>query len=850
MMTFWEQLAQDLRYAVRTMASCPFFTAMAVLSLTLGIGANTAIYSFMDSILMRALPVHDPESLVVVNLRSKDFPAVAHSYSGESYKDPKYGEVSWNLPYPSYELMRDKNSVFSSMFGFSGGGRLNVQIKGQADSAAGQYVTGRFFSGLGVPPAAGRLIDDSDDRTGAPLVVVLGYTYAQRRFGDVTAAVGQPVLISTLSYTIIGVAAPEFFGVNPGGPQDMFLPLHGNIPMQAAIFGGKPETMYTEANYYWLQIMARLKPGASRQQAQAELEPLFHNWVASTAANAKERANLPSILLQEGAGGLDSLRRQYSKPLYVLMTLVGFILAIACANIGNLLLARAAGRRREMAVRLSLGAGRARIVRQLLTESVMLAVIGGALGVAFAAWGIRALTLLIANGRDNFTLFAELNWNVLLVTVAISVLTGVLFGLTPALQSTRVDLTSALKEARLGEQRVRLHSWARISASQVLVVTQIAISLLLLVSGGVFVHNLKRLNSIQLGFNRESLLLVTVNARQAGYQDESLMRFYDRLRTRFQAMPGVRGVTLSNYALVSQSRNATRAVVPGYTGEDRSTGVLNVGPDFFATMQTPILLGRDISERDVFSPGKVAVINELFARKFFNGDNPLGRRIGIGRDAQPDIEIIGVAKTARFHSLKQEIPPVVYITYTHNPRQSLGQFVYEIRAAGDPMSLASSARRAVVEADPKVPVSSLISQSRVIDQTIGQERTFATLCTCFAVLAVLIACVGLYGSMCYSVARRTNEIGIRMALGARRTRLIWMVMREVVGMTAVGLAIGVPVAFAAFKFVESFLFQMKPNDPVALWLAGGILMLAALAAGYGPAWRASRIDPWVALRDE
>jgi predicted permease len=315
-------------------------------------------------------------------------------------------------------------------------------------------------------------------------------------------------------------------------------------------------------------------------------------------------------------------------------------------------------------------------------------------------------------------------------------------------------------------------------------------------------------------------------------------------------LPGVRSVTFSNYALVSNSMNSTSALVPGYTGENKNTSVLNVGPDFFATVQTPVLLGRDIAERDVFSPNKVAVVNELFVKRFYNGENPIGRRFGLGRNAQPDIEIIGVSKTARFNSLKQDIPAAVYVTYTHNPRQSVGQFVYELRAAGDPMALASSARRAVAEADPKVPVSNIVTQGRTVDQTIGQERTFATLCTCFAMLAVVIACVGLYGSMSYSVARRTNEIGIRMALGARRTRLIWMVMREVLVMAAVGLAIGLPVAFGTSKFVESLLFQMKPNDPLALWLGGVTLVAAALAAGYGPAWRASRIDPWVALRDE
>lgn len=850
MSAFWDQLLQDLRYAGRTMAAQPLFTAMAALSLALGIGANTAIYSFMDAILMRALPVQNPESLIVFNWHAKERPPVIHSSSGSQWNDPHTGLTSGNMPWGFFEEVHATNPVFSSVFGFSGAGALNAQVHGQADLARTQYVTGDFFNGLGVPPAAGRLIEPADDREGAPLTAVLSYGYAQRRFGDPAKAVGQNMLINGNPFSIAGVATPEFFGVNPAGAQDLYVPMHTNVLLESIFQPRNPRAKYTETTYYWVQMMARLRPGVSRERAEAAMAPLLRHFADNAATTAREHANLPLLLLKEGAGGLDFLR-QYSRPLYVLMTLVGLILAIACANIANLLLARATARRREMALRLSLGAGRLRVVRQLLTESVALAMLGGVVGMAFAKWGIGALTLLLANGQENFTLHAELNWHVLALTVGLSIATGALFGLAPALQATQVDLISALKQTRSGDRRRQFHRRIRLSLTQALAVAQIAISLLLLVAAGLFVRTLGNLHSVALGFNRENLLLVSLNARQAGYQDDALMRFYDGLLTRFRAIPGVRAATLSNYAMVSNSENSTDVTIPGRSEPNAGTDVLNVGTQFFSAMQIPILLGHQIEETDAAGSTPVAVVNEVFARRYFGTGNPVGRHFILGGGPfKIDFEILGVSRTSRLVSLKDEISPTIYVPYNQNPRQSLGGMVYEIRAAGDPTGLSAAVRRIVREADARVPISKLDTQERIIEQTIGQERTFATLCTCFAVLAAVIAFVGLYGLMAYSVARRTNEIGIRMALGAERRRLVWMVLREVLTMALLGLAIGLPMALAGTRFVGSFLFQMRPNDPIALIVAAVALLAASVLAGYGPAWRASRIDPWTALRDE
>jgi predicted permease len=855
MIAWLDTLAADLRYAWRTMAANKTFAALAVLSLALGIGANTAIYSFMDSILLRSLPVRDPESLVVLNWHAKnterDF--VMRGMSGTTYDDPRTGTTAGIFPFPAFELFRENDSVFSSVFAHCQDRqvrRLNVTVQGQADLAAGWSVSGDYFRGLGVLPAAGRLIIPDDDRAGAPAVAVVSHGFSQRRFGGDASAAGQSILIDNLPFTVVGVTPPEFFGVDPAAAPDVYLPMHTNELLGAGHqFGFRPED-YLAPNYYWIQVMGRLRPGVSLARAQAALAPAFQQWVASTAANDRERANLPELIVREGAGGLDSLRRQYSQSLIVLMTLVGLVLALTCANVANLLLARATSRRREMALRLSVGAGPLRIVRQLLTESVLLASLGGVLGILVAIWGMRFLTVLLANGRANFTLRADLNWHVLAVAAALSLLTGVLFGLAPAIHATRVDLLPALKEARAGQPT--RHSVWRVSLSHVLVVGQIAISLLMLVAAGLFVRTLSNLQSIELGFNRQDLLLFQVDARKAGHKDPEIAAFYADLRRRFRAIPGVLSASLEQDSLI-QGEHGLPLGVSG-SPPDPANRLLTVGPAFFATMQIPILDGRDFDERDGPGAPAVAVINEVFAKTNFGDRNPLGQHLtlrepGEGQVLARDMEIVGVSRNARYGGLTRAIPPVVYMPYNQGYPPP-DQMVFALRTLGDPLRYVDSVREIVREADARLPVSEVRTQAADIDQTINQEIAFAELCSGFAILALVIAGVGLYGTVSYNVARRTGEIGIRMALGAQRGGVVRMVLREVLLLVAGGLAIGTVVALGTSRFVASFLYGMKANDPLTLALALMTLLATALAAGYAPARRASRIDPMIALRQE
>ena len=847
-----EQLAQDVRYGLRAMFKNRLFTALAVLSLALGIGANTAIYSFMDSILLRSLPVADPASLVVIkwrgkpHLKSDEF--VLRSVDGSTYPDAA-GTTGPIFPYPAFERLQEASRpVLSSLFAYFPAGNVNVLVKGEADVANGQYVSGGFFRGLDVPPAAGRLILAEDDDAGAPPVAVISRGYSQRRFGGAAEAVGQPILINNVAFTIIGVTPSEFFGVDPGAAPEVYLPLHARL-----LLDRDAATAFLDQNYYWLQMMGRLRSGVRRAEAQTALEGPFGQWVASTAANDRQRANLPVLRIEEGAGGLDSLRREYSKPLYVLLAMVGLILAIACANTANLLLARAAARRREMAVRLSLGAGRWRVVRQLLTESVLLASLSGALGIVIAVVGIRTLTLLLANGQEGFTLHAELNWHVLGVTLALSLLCGLLFGLAPAMHSTRPTLMPTLRDRSVSDSRGRLRGRVpHPSLTQSLVVAQIAISLLLLVAAGLFVRTLTNLQSISLGFNRDSVLLFELNAPQAGHPPATVAALYSDLRHRLTELPGVRDVTLSHASLIRAGRGHP-VMVNGLRTE--GTRILYTGPRFFTTMQIPMVRGREISEGDRQGTTPVAVVSDLFAKINFGDADPIGRQIEVGGSLEVGggplvLEIVGVAAPARYGGIKGEIPPVVYVPYAQVPSPLLREVTYALRTDGEPLRQAAAVRRIVREAEGRVPITDIRTQAADIDQTINQEIVFARLCSAFAILALVIACVGLYATMAYAVARRTSEIGLRMALGAGRSVVVWMVLREVAMLAGVGLAIGLPTALATSRFLESFLFGMQPNDPRALTLAVVVLLTAALLAGFGPARRASRVDPMIALRHE
>jgi predicted permease len=848
-----EQLAQDVRYGLRGMFKSRMFTALATLSLALGIGANTAIYSFMDAILLRSLPVEDPASLMIVKWRSgpisrgtgHDF--VLHSEDGHTYQDSS-GVTAAIFPFPAFARLHESfTPVFSSLFAYKPAGRVNVIINGEAELAPGEYVSGDFFRGLGIVPAAGRLIDVDDDRVGASPVAVLSAGYSQRRFGTGSNSIGQSILINNVPYTVIGVTSPQFFGVDPADAPQVYLPMRAGSLLRQQV----GESAFIDQNYYWVEMMGRLKRGVDPAQAQAALAGPFAQWVASTASNDRERANLPRLRLEAGATGLDNLRRQYSKPLYVLLAMVGLILAIACANTANLLLARSAARRREVAVRLSLGAGRWRIVRQLLTESVLLATLSGALAVIIAIVGMRVLTQLLANGQEGFTLHAELNWHVLLVTLALSLVCGVVFGLAPALQATRPALMRRLRDRSVSDSSARLRG-RRPTLTQVLVVAQIATSVLLLVVAGLFLRTLSNLESVSLGFNRENVLLFEVNAPQAGYPQPRVADFYADLRRRLSEVPGVIDVTLSHASLIRAGR-AHPVTVNGQPTP--GTRVLWTGPRFFATLQIPIVRGREIIETDRQRAKPVVVVSKLFASKYFGDADPIGRHIEIGGSLRVDgkpivFEIVGVVINTRYGGLKGDVPPVVYVPYSQVPSSQMQQMTYAMRTNNDPLGYAATVRQIVHQADARVPVTNLKTQAADINQTITQEIVFARLCSMFAVLALTIACVGLYATMAYAVARRTNEIGLRLALGANRRAVIWMMLRDVCVLAVVGLMIAIPTAVATSRLIESFLFGTRPNDPQTIAEAAAILLIAALVAGYGPARCASRVDPMVALRHE
>jgi macrolide transport system ATP-binding/permease protein len=836
-----ERFGQDLRYGLRSMRRDKLFALLAVASLALGIGANTAIYSFLDSVLLRPLPVADPARLVIMKWHARGYTlsskAITWSTDG-SWGTPN-NTISSSFPYPALKLFQEQHDVLAAAFGYYAQGALSVTVGNNTDSLLGHYVSGQYFQGMGVAPVAGRLIGPADDEPAAAAVAVVSERLGARHFGDAHAGVGQTIRVNDQPFLVIGVAPASFFGAEPGAIPDVYLPLH-----DSEMFAGNE----TEDHWYWVDVMGRLKPGVTFAQAQARLATVFHQYVAATAENDRQRLDLPELRLEEGATGLDSLRRKYALPIYVLMTMVGLILCIACSNIANLLLARSAARRREIAIRLSVGASRWRVIRQLLTESVLLSAIGGALGVALAWWGIRVLTALLANGRENFTLHAALDWRVLGVTLTISVLTGLFFGLAPAIQATRVDVAPALKDAGA---RDTPRASRRLGLGAILVVTQMALSLLLLVGAGLFDRTIASLHDIPLGFNREHVLLFSIRPYTVGYEGSASLRLYKDLRERLRQLPGVRDVAISAKALPMGGGTSARVEVIGATpAATPPYAVLgSVGPDFFKTMQIPIVAGRELTDRDDAAAPRVAVVNRRFAAVFGVPD-PVGRIVVLGKYRY---EIVGLAENALTMQLKEESRPAIYFSYLQGQRaaaEAPHQMTYEIRTLGDPLDLGGAVRTTVRDADSRIAVHDMMTQAEHIDQAISTEIALGDLCTAFAALALLIAGLGLYGTVAFNVARRTTEIGIRSALGASAGRILWMILRDVCALTAMGLAIGIPLVLAGSRYVKAFLYGIAPDDPAALAVSVLILVTAGLLAGYLPARRAARIDPLDAIRCE
>jgi predicted permease len=848
--TTWEQLAQDVRYAIRTLSKSRAFTATAVVSLALGIGANTLLYSLTDAILLRALPVSDPQALVRMTWRTPQPENHGMSRHDTSIRSQTAGYTNGVFAYAAFELFERHEDIFASVFAYQNTGPISLTIHDQTAPAIGEYVSGNYFRGLGVVPAAGRWLFADDDRSGAPPAVVISAALADGRFGGSDAAVGQTLLINTAPFTIVGVTGRSFFGTDPGVTPDFYVPLH-SIAIVDTRRASDPLQRFNDPAEGWLEIMGRLKPEVSLELAQATLAPPFQQFTERVKASGSRWTQAPTLALVAGGQGIDGLRRGYSTPLLLLMGLAGLILLLACSNIANLLLARSAAREQEIALRMSLGAARVRVIRQLLTESAVLSVAGGMLGVAVVLLGEPLVMSMLANGRSNFTLHAGLNWRVMLFTSGLSLLTGLLFGVVPAMRSTRTVRLSAIKDARSTAASV---SGRRRGPTRAMVVLQMGATLVLLITAGLFARTLANFAGLDLGFNPDRVLTVTLNAKQVGFDDAGAAEIYRDLRSRFAAIPGVVAVSMSDSALMGDGRSGTTVVPVGIAPKDCCYTV-SIGAGFFRTMEVPLARGRDLDETDERTGAKpVVVINESYAREYFGNANPLGQRLeipsGPPKVAGLAFEIVGVARDVNYGRLVGERPAIVFVPFQHAVFGSLQAMVYEIRTSLAPADQEKAIRQIVHDVNARIPITRVAMQTGLIDRLIATPILLTRLCVTFAILALTMAVVGLYGSISYDVSRRTREIGVRMALGARRGQVVRLILGNVVVLAAIGIALGVIGALYASKVAQAYLYGVTPRDPMTVTGAILVLLTATCLASYAPARAAARLDPTQALRNE
>jgi len=833
----FEQFLQDLRYGIRMLRRSPAFTLVAVLSLALGIGANTAVFSLVDAVMLKTLPVRAPEELRILTwVRTGKEPNVSHI--GYTVDDSITGQsVSSSFSYPTYRQFRDSVTQFSDLAAYSPS-QFTVTAGEASDFANGQFVSGNYFTGLGARALIGRPILPEDDAPGRPAVVVLTYRYWEKRFALDPALVGRTITVNGRPVTVVGVTQPTFRGLYPSGRvTDLFVPMARVIEMR------RPWFSLTQPDMWWVQIFGRLRPDVSDQAAAAALKATLGHTIEQFAKNA----DVPTVLLRPGARGVGLFRESVSGVFAVLGAVVGLVLLIACTNLANLLVARSAARGREIAVRLSIGAGVGRLVRQLLTESLLLAGGGGLLGLLLARPLLQVM-LRFADQAGELGLDPRIDLRTLAFTAGVAVVSGMLFGLLPACRATRVNPAPALK----GTGTAGTAGNPRLPLSRLLVALQVGMSLLLLAGAGLFVRTLRQLSAVDLGFRAANVLIFKTDPSRNGYEGRVLADLYARLRQNIAAIPGVESVGMSQYGLMQGVESDASVHAPGFRPADRkgNAQLLRSSASFLSTMRIPLLLGRSLTLADERTSQQVAVVNQTFVDRFFPGVNPVGQTFYLGEQPGAEaLQVIGVAKDAHYTGVRSEVKPTVYLPFTDS-LTGLHQMTFVVRTVLPPLAIAGALRRVVDATDHSIPVAEMKTEEQQIAESIATERLFAAVVSAFGGVAALLAAIGLYGVMAYAVARRTVEIGIRLALGARRATVQWMVLRQSLWMVVFGLAIGIPAALVLTRFIQNMLYGIQPTDPASFIVAAILITAVGAAAAWIPARRASRVDPLQALRNE
>jgi predicted permease len=827
-----EGLFQDILYGLRAMLRSPGITIVALLSLALGIGANTALFSLMDAVMLRSLPVRQPQQLVMLD------------DAGAGGITNGFG-TTYLYSYPFYRELRKQNQVFSqtaAILSMRSDVHGTVSGRNQAEPMHVQLVSGTYFPLLGVKAIIGRTLTDQDDSTqGDHPVAVVSYSWWKKGLARDPDVLNRTLKIADTTYSIVGVAAPEFFGTEVGESPDIWIPM-SMVEQVPPHFKGAYSDNFTESLY----ILGRLKPGVGMAQATTNVNLLFQQILrhfrgslSQDDAKTLKEAHVP---LTPMATGISGLRREFSDPLKILMGIAGLVLLIACANIANLLLARSTARTREFAVRQAIGAGRGRLVRQLLTESMMLALTGGALGVAFAAGASRLLVRMVSGGPETIPLDVSIDTRMLLFTLAVTLITALLFGSIPAMRATRLELTQSLKD-RQGAATVR----GKGLLAKSLIVSQVAFSLLLVVAAGLFLRSLVNLTRVDLGFDKQNVLFLHLDESSAGYKDDDprIYALYRQITERVNALPGVHGAGFSSFVFHEGSWNGSVQVEGAEKPSDVDVKHNVITDGYFSALHIRLLAGRDFGPQDTGTSQKVAIISERMARTMFPKGNPIGRHYSLGDKHKT--EVIGIVKDVKFLSLQEDPETLDYIPAPQHPMY-LGDFV--VRYTGDFSSVSSAVRRTIHDIDRTLPITDVTTMDEWVARSITDQRVIAQLSTFFGLLAIFLSAIGIYGLMSYVVSRRTNEIGIRMALGAERMHVRWLVLREVLVLVAIGIAIGIPAALLSSRLVASMLFGLRATDAVSLLAAVAVMLAIAALAGYLPARRASRVDPMVALRYE